>query len=427
MYSILEYRQKNSNYEPVDIRHSNKPRTRGPHLACRACHSTKCTYPKSKRPTRNSETPVRTTTTSIGSSQPSASHGATPPLPNLSTLAENRLDDDWQNMSSWLLDAWSEANARVGLTPDKLQTTDERLPPGESLQERRVPVRTGSIQAGSGETIALAPLDKNRNTATGWNPLTWSTFGESRAELAEIAGSRDHIQSTNPQHMHHLHDYDVTTMLSVSDLLPGQNDHHICPTDIQRVPSVMTVDSTNTSSNSQGLESQQLLSPRAPRPISASVCSCSCVSHAFQALGDLQVIESKFPPTGFDNHLNFMKRSLDQSFNLMDSICERLVLSFEAWARQYQGRSAMKVGKNPDVQGSQPSLHIFFGAYEISRGDEQCSILRALAMVQLRRLNLLIGRMRDVAVLQAWTDRKAVLESFLSRTGEAASTLIGRF
>jgi hypothetical protein len=276
----------------------------------------------------------------------------------------------------------------------------------------------------------------------GWNHFTWSTFGESRGELAEMAGSRDHIQSTDPQHMHHLHDYDVTTMLSVSDLLPGQNDHHICPTDIQRVPSVMTIDSTDNCSNSQGIESHQLLSPPAARSNSASVCSCSCVSHAFQALGDLQVIESKFPPAGFDNHLNFMKRSLDQSFNLMDcldcvrsasvmtlltAICERLVISFEAWAQKYQGRSATKVGKNPDVQGGQQSLHTFFGAYEISMEDEQCSILRALAMVQLRRLNLLIGRMSDVAVLQAWTDRKAVLESFLSRTEEAASTLIGRF
>ena len=326
--------------------------------------------------------------------------------------------------------------------PDKMQTADERPPPEGSLRERRVPVRTGSIQAGSGETVALAPLDKNRNTAMGWSPFTWSPFGESRGELAEMAGSRDHIQSTDPQHMHHLHDYDVTTMLSGSDLLPGQNDHHICPTDIQRVPSVMTVNSTDTSSNSQGLQSQQLLSPPAPRSIPASVCSRSCVSHAFQALGDLQVIESKFSPTGFDNHLNFMKRSLDRSFNLMDcldcvrsasvmtlltAICERLVISFEVWAQKYQGRSAMKVGKNPDVQGSQPLLHIFFGAYEISMGDEQCSILRALALVQLRRLNLLIGRMSDVAVLQAWTDRKAVLESFLSRTEEAASTLIGRF
>ncbi|KAL6232071.1 hypothetical protein BDW75DRAFT_28463 [Aspergillus navahoensis] len=412
---------------------------------CKA-RSLPCTYTKSKRARRNSEASARAATPSIEPSQLTSSDDGTPPLPDLSTLAENPFDDEWQNMSSWLLDAWTEANAREGPSTEKQRPTGGQPPQEETLQKHTDPVGASSAHVAPEEITALARLDKNQNAAMGGNTSASSPFGgcqEELAGMAGMAGNRRQIQPNDPQHWYPIHDYELTTMLSASDLPFGQNNHQISSTDIQSLPSVARADYTDKSNNSQGSESQQLLSPPATRSTSASTCFCSCANDAFQVLGDLQVSESKSAPTAFDNHLNFMKRSLDRGFNIMDcldcvrstavttlltAICERLVVSFEAWARQYYERSAARVGKNPDSQGSRQELRtFFFGAYEISMGDERCSILRALAIVQLRRLARLLGRMGDVAMLQGWTERKAALDSLLSRTEGAASGLIGRF
>ncbi|KAK2752862.1 hypothetical protein FQN54_008015 [Arachnomyces sp. PD_36] len=451
MFSILEYRQTSSDRKLVDVRHSSKPRTRGPHLACWACHSKKvkcsgqkdgcnrckarsipCTYTRSKKVAAGSEANSRTPNRATEPSQFPSPQDSTHELSGISSLAGDNFGDEWQNMSSWLLDAWTDANSREGGVSAVQQSMMGEQPQKETLQTAGGAFASENSQAVVDGTAMLASVEKNQNAL-----ISAATPSPSRdPQWMELSG-----MGQNGQHPYSLPDYDLTTMLSTSDHLPSQRSPQICLGATDNICSE-TAGSTDTSCDSLRIDGPQLSSPPATRSTSASACS-ECANNAFQVLGDLQISNSKSAPTSFDGLLNLKKESLDQCFRIMDcpdcaasttvitlltAICERLLISFEIWERLYRERSAARLEACLEKGESSGALQSFFlGVYEVGVGDEQCSILRALAMVQLRRLTRLLGRMIDVAVTREWAERKRALDSFVSRIEGTATGLIKRF
>ena len=177
----------------------------------------------------------------------------------------------------------------------------------------------------------------------------------------------------------------------------------------------------------------------------ASSSPCQCIHVGIRVLEGLQIIYNKSIPSAFDRIPRLKKQAIDKCMSIMRCqdcirtspmvmlllvICEKLVSSFENWSKRYKGRnpsgSRSSGSKGDDAKQSQSQL-FFLGVYEVDAEEERCSLLRALAMVQLRRLILLLAELMSMARYQNWTEHQTILRLLIFKSEDAASGLIARF
>lgn len=182
-----------------------------------------------------------------------------------------------------------------------------------------------------------------------------------------------------------------------------------------------------------------------PPTSTSSSSGCQCTQDAVRILEALQIDNNKLNPSTFDRILSMKKSTIDQCTSMMCCpicsttsafvmllivICEKLVISFETWSSRYKGKfpaMAQKIhGVDETSNNDQPSK-VLFGAYEADKKSEQCSILRALAMCQLRRLTGLLSSLAKIAASKKWLAHETLLHSFHSRVQGAAEGLVARF
>ena len=164
-----------------------------------------------------------------------------------------------------------------------------------------------------------------------------------------------------------------------------------------------------------------------------------------QVLEALQIDSHKLTPSAFDRILGLKKQTIDDCTLMLECptcvansafvmllivICEKLVMSFEAWSTRYKGRNPSAPRRRESDDEHTENAHerkFYLGVYEVTLEEERCSLLRALAMVQLRRLIQVIGRLTSVATSQDWAAHLALLASCSSRSQGAAVNLRVRF
>ena len=166
------------------------------------------------------------------------------------------------------------------------------------------------------------------------------------------------------------------------------------------------------------------------------------------ALRILEVLETdnnKFNNSAFDHILGLKKNAISQCSLMLGCqacstasafvvllivICEKILMSFEAWSSRYQGRTPKASegsGEGEPSDRSKGKIRILFlGVYEVDSEHEQCSLLRSLAMVQLGHLRRLLKKLQGFAASRKWATHEASLTSFVLRLEEAAAGLITR-
>lgn len=173
--------------------------------------------------------------------------------------------------------------------------------------------------------------------------------------------------------------------------------------------------------------------------------SCQCVQTALRILEVLETDNSKFNNSAFDHILGLKKSAISQCSLMLGCqacsaasafvvllivICEKILISFEAWSTRYQGRKprASEVSSEGErTDRNKGKIRKFFlGVYEVDSEHEQCSLLRSLAMVQIRLLHRLLNRLQDFVASRNWATHQASLASFVLRLEEAAAGLIAR-
>lgn len=172
---------------------------------------------------------------------------------------------------------------------------------------------------------------------------------------------------------------------------------------------------------------------------------CQCVQTALRILETLESDNNKFNNSAFDHILGLKKNAISQCSLLLGCqacsttsafvvllivICEKILISFEAWSTRYQGRkpraSEGSSEGGPTGRSKGKIKRFFLGVYEVDSEHEQCSLLRSLAMVQMRLLHRLLNKLQDFAVSRNWATHQASLASFVLRLEEAAAGLIAR-
>ncbi len=169
--------------------------------------------------------------------------------------------------------------------------------------------------------------------------------------------------------------------------------------------------------------------------------SCQCMQTALQILEVLETDNNKFNSSGFDHILAVKKNAIARCTTILDChtcsaasafvmllivICKKILISFEAWSSRYHGRKQVSSEVLVPVESKANSkVNTFFlGVYEVDSEDEQCSLLRSLAMVQLRHLRRLMNKIKRLASSRSWAAHQAVSASFLLRLEQAAAGLV---
>ena len=192
-------------------------------------------------------------------------------------------------------------------------------------------------------------------------------------------------------------------------------------------------------------DSPKTTSSHSKIPISPNSSSCQCMQMALRILELLETDNNRFNNLAFDHILVLKKNAISQCSKMLGCqactavsafvvllivICEKILVSFEAWSTRYP-RSKPKADEGSSEE--EPSgrrkgnLRTFFlGVYEVDSEHEQCSLLRSLALVQIRHLHRLLNGLQGLAASRNWTTHQASLASFLLRLEEAAAGLIAR-
>ena len=166
------------------------------------------------------------------------------------------------------------------------------------------------------------------------------------------------------------------------------------------------------------------------------------------ALRILEVLETdnnKFNDSAFDHILRLKKHAISQCSLILGCrsctavsafvvllivICEKILVSFEAWPTRYQRRksnASAGSGEGEFIDHSNGKIEKFFlGVYEVDSEHEQCSLLRCLAMVQLRHLYRLLKRLQGFAATRNWATHQASLASFVLRLEKAAAGILSQ-
>ena len=214
-------------------------------------------------------------------------------------------------------------------------------------------------------------------------------------------------------------------------------------------PESNTADPTSSESSAEPeyIIGSDIASPSKRPQDSNAISACQCTQLAVRVLEALQIGNNKLTPSAFDRILRLKKQAIDECTNILECptcgatspmvmllvvICEKLVASFESWSTRYKengpSRSSRKNGSEDEgARNMLQSRTFFLGVYEVDVAEEQCSLLRALAMVQLRRLTNLLAKLTSVARYQDWAEHQAILTSFISRSQGAATGLLARF
>ena len=166
---------------------------------------------------------------------------------------------------------------------------------------------------------------------------------------------------------------------------------------------------------------------------------------ALRVLEVLETDNNKFNHLAFDHILGLKKNAISQCSLMLGCqactavsafvvllivICEKILMSFEAWSTQYQGRNPKASDSSSEgepIGRSKGNFRKFsLGVYEVDSEHEQCSLMRSLAMVQLRHLHRLLNKLQGLAASRNWATHQASLASFVLRLEEAAAGLIAR-
>ena len=173
---------------------------------------------------------------------------------------------------------------------------------------------------------------------------------------------------------------------------------------------------------------------------------CLCVSSALAGLENVEKFSSGLDRSTFDRVLLVKKKTISECNLILDCntcvshssstfvmllavICTKLIMSFEKWANQYNGRrpsSQSALGDTSPSQQQSNGKRFFLGVYEVDSTEEQCSLLRSLALVQLRNLRHLLNRLRSIALSAGWLTHEDLLKSLDSRVQATASRLMTR-
>ena len=197
------------------------------------------------------------------------------------------------------------------------------------------------------------------------------------------------------------------------------------------------------SSGAADSPTERIVQSETPDPSSSS-CH-HCIQTALRILERLETVNNKFNKSTFDHILGLKKDAISQCslilacrsctavsalVVLLIVICEKILMSFEAWSTQYQGRkpkaSAGSNGGEWNDRSNSKVKKFFLGVYEVDSEHEQCSLLRCLAMVQLRSLDRLLKGLLEYAASRNWATHQASLASFILRLEKAAAGLIAR-
>lgn len=177
-----------------------------------------------------------------------------------------------------------------------------------------------------------------------------------------------------------------------------------------------------------------------------SLSPCQCTHTALRVLETLQISNCKLAPSAFDRILCLKKQAIEKCTSITDCpnclavspmvtllivICEKLVVSFESWSNRYNEKILARPQENADGDVGRERIQqigiLALGVYQVDVEEEKCSLLRALAMVQLRRLTHILSKLTNVARYQGWAGHRTILNSLVSRSETAASGLLERF
>ena len=210
-------------------------------------------------------------------------------------------------------------------------------------------------------------------------------------------------------------------------------------------PSTPGSPGNNPPQSSDAADSRNLnaLHSKTPDP-SGSSCH-QCIQTALRILERLETVNNKFNKSTFDHILGLKKDAISQCSLILTCrsctavsglvvllivICEKILMSFEAWSTQYQGRkpkaNAGSSEGEPNDRSNGNVKKFFLGVYQVDSEHEQCSLLRCLALVQLRNLHQLLNGLQGYAVSKNWATHQASLASFVLRLENAAAGLIAR-
>ena len=189
-------------------------------------------------------------------------------------------------------------------------------------------------------------------------------------------------------------------------------------------------------SQKPGLSEPKISDTLAPKP-------CQCMQIALQTLETLETDNNKFTSSTFDHILAVKKTAITRCTTILNChtcgaastfvmllivICEKILTSFEAWSSCHQGCKPVSspVSSLGEPKANSKADNFFLGVYKVDSKDEQCSLLRSLAIVQLRQLHRLLNKIKELALSRGWKAHQASSASFLLRLEEAAARLLGR-
>ena len=238
----------------------------------------------------------------------------------------------------------------------------------------------------------------------------------------------------------------LTTLTDMSDLAPiinsSLNRDHGLQSGIAPTPGRFGNGSPQSFEPADSLNSSTSPS-KTLDPTTSS--SCQCMQTALGVLEALETDNNPFSPSAFDHILRLKKNAISQCVLMLRCqacsaasafvmvliiICEKILISFEKWSTRYQGRKPQPsqisdLGVSSETNEGKVKK-FFLGVYEVDSEHEQCSLLRSLAMVQLRHLHRLLVRLKEFAACRKWAAHQALLASFVVRLEEAAAGLIAR-
>ncbi|TAQ86312.1 hypothetical protein B7494_g5368 [Chlorociboria aeruginascens] len=354
MFSTLKYRRTSTHNTKrlVDVRHSSRPRTRGPHLACRACHTKKvkcsgekdgcercrskailCFYVKQNRTApesqRNMTTVAYSKTTDFA------------PMKDISQPLEDTMDSSTRRMSTCLLDTGIESNPEGApiVFLDSKHTSDEQL------WNHPLPSIEDEIGHREGQEMSHDYTHGNAivecNTDSGFEASQYMDFGENLTMSGQATCDLSEFSNFI---------YDpISTSLHESDIVHNWAIPLMTPPVEPQLPPLKIPETLDPSTGLLYLSPSTTPPPAASS--STSPYQCQCTDAAVRVLEALQIGNSRYRPSAFERVLRLKTHAIDECTAILDCalcctsplvmllvvICEKLVVSFEAWSGKYRG------------------------------------------------------------------------------------------
>ena len=179
-------------------------------------------------------------------------------------------------------------------------------------------------------------------------------------------------------------------------------------------------------------------SPPSPR--------CQCMIVALQILEDLEAKSHRVNIHPFDHTLSFVKHALQkcsfilacetcapvsESMIFLVMICKRVVQLFDRVAsrfleqRNQQWLSSFSFAQPNEPKQSGLNNVYLLGEFEVNSIDEMRGLMSGLALLQLRRAETIISRLKSVATRWNWETHLAMLEPLEPAFREVVTRWVG--